>query len=341
MSRDVTIVFNARDQWSCTDVSLDLLCRNSPSDVPILAVIGGAPERLKHAWQRDHGHRVDFVWVDRFLNQAEARNIGLRQIETPLAAVIDNDTFTRPGWLEPLLACRRETQAAVVVPLLLERPRRIHCIGCDLYITTQGGKQFGHKILRFHGFPYADGCNQVRKQTDYGELHCMLVEVAPTLDLVAFDEQIIEVGEVDSGLTYQTAGLTQFVEPASVVHFVEDAPLHAQDLDLYTWRWDMQRVRDGYEYFERKWGFDISEHGNFRHFLYQRNARVGLLTRSLPTEATFKLERLMQRAVLKARNLLQLPDTAWFRLRARQLNYEAWPDMPEHDQNQVQGHPRL
>jgi len=341
MSRDVTVVFNARDQWSCTDASLDLLRQNTPDDVPILAVLGGAPDDLRDLWQRDHGGRVEFVWVDRYLNQAEARNMALRRIETPLAAVIDNDTFTRPGWLEPLLECQRETGAVCVVPTVLERPRQIHCIGCDLYITTDAGKQFGHKVLRFHGFPYADGCNQERKSTDYGELHCMLVEVGPTLELDAFDENIREVGEVDNGLVYREAGRELYVEPRSVVHFVEDAPLHARDLDFFTWRWDMQGVLDGYQHFERKWGFDITEHGNFKHFLYQRNARVGPLTRALRSEATFKLENLVSGATWKFRRLLRLPDEAWFKLRARQLRYDVWPEYPEHARNKAQGHPRL
>jgi len=53
----------------------------------------------------------------------------------------------------------------------------------------------------------------------------------------------------------------------------------------------------GYRHFESKWGFDISEHGRFRDFLFMRNARLGLFPRSIPSRATLELSKVLYQAV--------------------------------------------
>ena len=342
MGYDVTILTAPRDQFSCIDAHLQTLCAESPAEVPIIAVIGGAPEILRRHWQQRHGERVQFVWEDRFLTHGEAHNLGLRLARTSLAVTIECDTFPRAGWLDALLACQRETGAMMVVPLILERPRRIHCAGNDLYITHEGGRAFAHKTLRLLGFPYADGANLKRQRTDYGELHCQLVQVEPTLRLNAYDERVLEAGEVDSGLVWSRAGGELWFEPNAVVHFVEDAPLHAHDIRFFEFRWNLRAIRRAYDLLQDKWGIDFTEHGEFRRFLMQRNERLGLLPRWLPCEPALRTSRLLRSAAWKVRNALGLPDRLWFALRGRRLGYDAWPKYPEQERNEAaQGHPDL
>mgnify|MGYP001204867829 CR=1 FL=1 len=343
MSDQVSIVTCARDQFSCIDAHLTLLTRETAPEVPIVAVIGGAPQHLRQEWERRHGGRVRFRFEERFLSHPAAHNLGLRLVETPLAVTMETDTFPRPGWLEPLLACQRETGAMMVVPLILERPRRIHCAGNDLYITyEEDGRGFGHKTLRMMGFPYAARSNLTRRRTDYGELHCQLIQVEPTLRLAAYDERIMEVGEVDSSLTWAAAGGELWCEPRSVVHFVEDAPLRAQDVPFFLWRWDLAEIRRGYDVFQAKWGFDITEHGEFRRFLMRRHERLGFLARRLPYDSVLELGRVVRSGAWKVRHALALPDKLWFALRARDLGYDAWPTYPEQRLNEdEQGHPLL
>jgi hypothetical protein len=229
-----------------------------------------------------------------------------------------------------------------VVPLILERPRIIHCAGTDLYITHENGIAFGHKGLRLWRLPYGESSNLERSRIDYGELHCQLVEVEPALRLGVYDERLMEVGEVDSGLTWHKAGLDMWFEPDSVVHFVEDAPLHADDIRYYAWRWDMHTILEGYRYFEKKWSLDISEHGDFRLWLYKRNARLGLLPRWFPNEAVMKLSRAIYRAGWKLRRLIALPDEAMDSLRKRHFGYDEWPELEASRENHRQtGHPDL
>ena len=155
--------------------------------------------------------------------------------------------------------------------------------------------------------PYVDGANIARGQTDYGELHTMLVQVKPTLEHWAFDEKIIEATEVDAALTWRRkAGGTIWCEPSSVVHFVEDAPIRPADIRLFQWRWDMCRIKEAYGHFESKWGFDISEHGEFRHFLVIRNRKLGLLPRAFPSAYTLRLSRILYSGAWNVRLALAL-----------------------------------
>lgn len=288
----VTIIGGPRDRFSTTERWLDRLFATTPGAGDrhrVIFVAGGAPDHLRRRWQERFGDRVEFVFHDEFLNQPQVRNIGLRMATTELAVLADNDCYPRSGWLEAMVRCQHDTDAVMVTPLILERPTTIHCAGTDLYKNIRDGVEYGHKYLRFLKRPYVDGCNLERSTVDYGELHLELVKAEPTLELGAFDERIIEVGEVDSGLTWAEAGYSMWFEPAAVVHFERGGPITVDDVAFFSWRWDFDRVAEGYRVFADKWGFDISEEGIFGGFVVDYNATVGWLARRYPSSATLKL----------------------------------------------------
>ena len=324
-----TVVINARDRFSTFSRCLETLFANTPEPIRVIAVLGGAPEHLRQQWLDRFGDRVEFIFEPNFLNQAQARNIALRRTTTRVAVVMDNDVFVRPGWLEPLVRCQRETGAAMVVPVILETPTTIHTAGNDLYITYTNGKAYGHKELRFHSMAFLEGSNLRRRETDYGELHCQLVEVEPSLKLGVFDEQIREVGEVDFGLTCSKAGRAMWCEPESVVLYALHSPVEAEDAQLFAWRWDMRGILDGFQYFERKWDLDITECGGFRDFLLWYNGQLGLLPRLSPTLAAMAVDRLLsrlRRAVwVPMQKLWMAPVIALRRYKAWRIGYYTWP----------------
>lgn len=321
-----TIIVDARDRYSCTVECLDKLLANSPEAQEIIGVFGRVPKHLRAMWIDRFGDRVRFIFKEDYLNQAQARNIGLRETKTRLAVVIDNDNIVYPGWLSALITCQQETEAGMVVPLILEKPRKIHTAGNDLYITHDRGKAFGHKELRFHGMVYADNCNLRRREADYGEFHCQLVEVLPALELHVFDENILEVGECDCGLAWKQAGRKIMFEPRSVVYYKLGMTITADDIGLFCWRWDLRNVLRGYEYFERKWGINITEHGNFKNFLMNYNNQIGWLPRRFQSEWALSADRFLQRVAWRLESLSRIGNRLWFRLRAKRAGYYDWPD---------------
>ena len=92
-------------------------------------------------------------------------------------------------------------------------------------------------------------------------------------------------------------------EPQSVVHYRLGTTITADDIGLFCWRWDMRNVLGGYKYFERKWGIDITEHGNFKNFLMNYNNQVGCLPRCFRSEWALGADRILKRVVWRVKSL--------------------------------------
>lgn len=312
MTNPITIIGGPRDRLSVTERWLENLFAVTPGagdEHRVIFVSGGTPGPLRERWEQRFGDRVDFVFEESFVNQAQVRNIGLRMAETTAAIVVDNDCYPRTGWLDALQRCHEDTGAVMVSPLILETARKIHCAGTDLYKNVREGKVYGHKHLRFHRMPYDDGCLLSRSRIDYGELHLELVEVAPTLEVEAFDERIVEVGEVDSGLAWAAAGREMYFEPGAIVLFDLGGHIDENDVAFFQWRWDLDDIAEGYRVFEEKHGFDMAEEGSFHDWLLDYHATLGRLARRYPSAATVRLgveaKRVSDRAVKIPRRLQQ------------------------------------
>jgi hypothetical protein len=322
-SERLSIVVVPRDRFSTTTKCLDTLLAHTPEPHDLLVVLGGASEKHKQELLRQYEGKARFHFEPSFLNPAVARNIALKVVQTRLAVFVENDVIVRPNWLAPLLKCQQETGAAMVVPLILEDEETIHTAGNALYITQRDGVAYGSKELKFYKQLYYGNSNLKRERTDYGEMHCQLVMVEPALRLGVYDEKITEVGECDSGLTWTKAGHQLWFEPASVV--IYDLPrrvVNVEDIRLFTWRWDMRTILDGYKYFEKKWNLDIGEFGNFKHFLLLFNGKCGLLPRLLPSRATLWLDQMLVRTRRNAERTLKL----WTLFRGRLFGYYEWID---------------
>jgi hypothetical protein len=317
----VTIIVSARDRFSPTEACLDNLLEQTPQPHDLVVVLGGAPGELRRRLLEKFGARARFIFDDRFLNCAQARNIGLRTSKTSLTVCLDNDVYPRAGWLEPLLRCQSETGAGLVVPLMLEDARRIHTSGAFLFVTRKGGKSFGSKVLPFYKAEVFEGTTLERQRTGYGEMHCQLVDTRAALELGVLDERVKEGEELDSGLSWLKGGREIWVEPASVV--VYDFPVEIEDpvdLPLFIWRWDIRSIIPGYLVMHEKWGMDLTEAGYFKYFLMRVNAIVGWLPRAWPTRTALRIDRALGRAAA----LLSLPGRLWSHLTAWRAGYYDW-----------------
>lgn len=316
-----TVIVVSRDRFSTTTRCLASILASTPEELyDLVVVLGGAPKSLERSLSRRYG-RARFLFEPRFLNPAQARNLGLKAARTRLAVLMDNDVDPRAGWLEALLRCEKETGAAMVVPVVLEAGEKIHAAGNDLLVFRKDGKTFGQKTLRFYQAHHHPTINLKREPVDYGELHCQLVNVRTAVDLHVYDEHIQEVGEVDSGLTWKKAGCAMYFEPHSVVSY--NKPEHItrpEDIRFFAWRWDMRKILEGYRYFEEKWGMDISDAGNFKDFLVIYNCKLGLASRVFPNRFGVFLDAFFRKffgAPGRARKI-------WRKLKAVLWGYGEW-----------------
>jgi len=321
-----TVIVSARDRFSPTGPCLDNLFVNTPEVVDYIVVLGGAPEDFRAEMTARYGARVKLHFENRFLNCAEARNIGLRAARTKLAACLDNDVYPRVGWLAPLLKCQEDTGAGLVVPLMLENERRIHCAGNRLLVTNKEGKPFAAKVLSFYNHDVFEGTNLKREPSDYGEMHLQLVDVKAALDLGVLDERVQEGEELDGGLSWKKGGREIWFEPASVV--VYDFPLrleHPMDIPIFQWRWNIRNLIPGYRVMHEKWGIDMTETGYFKYFLMRVNGLLGVLPRVWPTKAALAIDHALGRLA----RLAEVPGRAWSHARAWGVGYYDWVEALE------------
>ncbi|MDD5304067.1 MAG: glycosyltransferase [Elusimicrobia bacterium] len=321
-----TVVVSARDRFSPTEGCLDNLLAVTPEPVDLILVLGGAPEPFRAKLQSKYASRVRFIFEDRFLNCAEARNLGLRAAKTKLAACLDNDVYPRAGWLAPLLRCQEETGAGLVVPLMLENERNIHTAGSRLFITHKGGKPFAAKVLPFYKHEVHEGTNLKREPSDYGEMHCQLVDAKAALELGVLDERVQEGEELDSGLSWKKGGRSIWFEPESIV--VYDFPLRLRDpmdIPIFKWRWNIRNLIPGYRVMHAKWGMDMTEVGDFKYFLMRVNGLLGVLPRVWPTRTALAVDDALGRLA----RLTAVPGRAWSHLRAWSVGYYDWVEALE------------
>jgi hypothetical protein len=312
-----TVCVVLRDRFSPTFRCLDDILKNTPDPYELLVVLGGAPSGLRRKLQEKYGHKARFIFEERFLNQAQYRNIALRETKTPLAVLMDNDVFVRPGWLTALIRCLRETNAGFVVPLILEEPNLIHAAGNDLLITHKDGKPYGMKVLRCAKIVYYEDSNLQRSRIPYGELHCQLLQVEPARKLEIFDERLHEQTEVDCGLLMAKGGYEMWFEPEAVVHFDLAVRItHAEDIRPFMFKWDIPAIIESMEYYKQKWGVDITEGGTWTDFSKYMNQKLGVWSRLFPCRASM--------AVDNAYHALGFPLVLWRKIKDRLVGSHRW-----------------
>ena len=226
-----------RDRISVLPTCLRVLRDQGLDALPVIAVVGGADPRWRETWKADFP-TVRFVFTDEILTPGRSRNIVIEQVNTPAVALLDADLIPYPGWLDR--CCERlrgESAAAVVVPLILEAPERVHAAGNLEYMNRREGVDHLHKELRFAGMPYGERCGLPAAAVDYGETHCLVCDVSALRAVGGFDDELAEFGDVDLGRRIRRAGREVWFEPRSVVYFQQGAPIELEDIDVFAWRW--------------------------------------------------------------------------------------------------------
>ena len=321
-----TVIIVVRDRFSTTAGCIESVLKNTPPPFDLIVVCGGAPKHVKAALQGRFGDKAKFIFEPELLNASESRNVGLRAAKTRLAALLDNDVLVRPGWLEALLRCQAETGAAMVSPLILDARDKIHTAGNDILITYRNGEAYGQKVLRYQKLTCWEGTNLKRLPTDYGELHCQLVNVETALRLEVFDEMLREVGEVDSGLSWAKGGCKMFFEPSSIVEYLIPRRItHPEDIRSFIFKWDSDEIRKGYDHFKKKWNMDITECGEWGPFNAMINNQLGMASRLFPSKLSIAIDN----SYYRLRKSLKGPGAWWKNYKAKLGGVDRWAKMPE------------
>jgi GT2 family glycosyltransferase len=257
----VTVIMTSRERYSLTAESVANVYATTEYPFDLVYVDAGSPPaigRRVRGLADTHGFRV--VHADRLLSPNHARNLGLRYATGKYVVFVDNDVDFQPGWLEALIACAEEEDAAVVGPLYLQGPMEeqiVHMAGGDMeFRGTWGEREFSqtqrHFLKRLGDVPPED---LRRQECDIIEFHCALVR-RDILDAAGWmDEGLLTTREhLDFCLRVQAVGGKIYFEPASVMTYLTPPPFALEDLSYFLVRWSDTWTRHTLTHFALKYG---------------------------------------------------------------------------------------
>lgn len=241
----VDVVVVPRDRFSMFPRCLEALYAHTETPFRVIVVAGGSDRRTEAYLRRFEAQHdnASVVLVDRLLMQGEARILGLRHVSERYCVILENDTIVHENWLPPLFECMHEEHAAVVMPLIYWYGR-IHAAGCSFAEQEEDGVLTLHHEILYTGIE--------RRQIDYPECHCVLVDREQFPDVDIFED--VEPFDVDLGLTARRLGVSVFVEPRSTVTYSALPAWEVEDIPLFRFRWDPRTWEARNRGFTKKWG---------------------------------------------------------------------------------------
>jgi GT2 family glycosyltransferase len=238
----VTIVVVPRERFSLTELSLERLYAQTPLPFKLVYVDGGSPARVKRYLEtqaRERGFQL--IRTDHYLAPNEARNLGLRSVDTRFVVFLDNDVLVSPGWLEALVRCAEDHADAWVVG-------SVYCIDAPQGEIPHrvGGNVAGRQSSEPHSMPQQGPC-------EFVEFRGMLVCTEVFQWFGALDESLLSGREhIDFCMRVREVGGSIYVEPHSVVT-VPTRPLTWSDLPYFLLRYSDEWCRRTLHRFRYKW----------------------------------------------------------------------------------------
>jgi GT2 family glycosyltransferase len=260
----VTIVVVPRERFSYSRTSLESLYANTHLPFRLIYVDGGSPAPIKRYLEMQAAEkRFQLIRTEHYLSPNQARNIGLRRVDTKYVVVLDNDVEVAPGWLPALLQCAEETNASLVGPLYcIGQPvhQVIHMAGGEARICEAEGRRRLYEKHRFCNERVSDVRLQMRREPcELVEFHCLLARAEVLQGLGPLDEALLSTREhVDLCFTVREAGGTVWFEPNAVVTYVVAPSFAWSDIPYYLLRWSDAWGQASLRHFEQKWNLDAN-----------------------------------------------------------------------------------
>jgi GT2 family glycosyltransferase len=255
---EVTIVVSPRERFSLAIASLESIVRHTRESHELIYVDGNSPRQVQAGIAEiadEHGYRV--IRTNQYLPPNHARNLALPHIRTRYVVFIDNDVFVTPGWLSALIDCAEATGAAVISPLICQGSpihEIVHCAGGRCGISTASNdNNYMFEKIRDQGKKVSER-NYRREPTGLAEFHCMLVRASVLKEIGELDENLLNTREhIDFCIEASKRGGSIWFEPASVVTYLNDAPLKLSDIHYYMLRWGDDWERRSLTHIAEKW----------------------------------------------------------------------------------------
>ncbi len=262
MEKRVTVVITQRESFSRSIESLSSVLAHSTVPYDLIYVDGGSPPSIQRQLRQvAEGHGMHLIRREHFLSPNEARRLACPHLSGEYAAFLDNDVLVSPGWLEALLGCAEETNAAVVAPLYLERvgsEERLHMFGgvCRIVESSRGRRLVVTHTQRQAHLRGSPG----RRRTEHVEMHGLLIRSSCLGTTDPFDPQIPSIPEnTDFCLRILAGGGTMWIEPQARLTVLLPESIEEMDRAFYLTRWSDAWTERGMTRFCAKWGLAAAQ----------------------------------------------------------------------------------
>lgn len=257
-----TIVISPRERFDVAVRSLESVIAYTNVPHRLLYVLAGgtrAERRRIESLCGRPGYGV--VPVPSATTPNEARNEGLRRVDTELVAFLDNDVVVSPGWLEALEGRLRADEAVAATPLLFQGDAErgeIHLAGGFISLEGEHPNRTFRDEHRLQGRHVDEVVAElVPSDCDFVEFHCCLVRTDAVRAIGGCDEGLRNTREhIDLSWALAAAGGRLVFEPAARVAYHTPRAIRARDSLYFLRRWSDGRTRASLEHFTEKWGID-------------------------------------------------------------------------------------
>lgn len=324
----VTLVVVPRERFSYAQTSLESIYAHTQRPFNLVYVDGNSPRKLRRYLEEqalEKGFKL--IRTDHYLYPNQARNLGLQAVDTKYLVFVDNDVVVSPGWLEALVTCAEETNAAVVGPLMCQHEpihAEVHFAGGQSHVWVD---KLGRRRLREKMFHQGKTVEEIRSSlartpTELAEFHCVLVRRSLFDQIGPLDEAMLNTKEhLDFCMLVREAGHTVYFEPASLVTYVPGPPQEWADVHYYMLRWSNHWTLESLHRLRDKW--NLAEDGYFKS-KYKKLGwrRYGTLIYPFTQKLTFGAgSHLLARAIAKTEHGLNRYLTHRHRASGANTNY--------------------
>ena len=179
---EVTIVCLVRHGYATSAMTVEHLYANTEVPFKLIFADIASPPSVRAYLEEQASGRANFTHLrfDEFQSRQTARLAALKLVDTRFVVLIDNNMLCEPEWLENLLRAQRETDAAIVSPLILTHGGDVH-FSAGLVVREPAQKWWQKpQVERPHQQPGVRAASNVaenqpvRIDIDFAESHCCL-----------------------------------------------------------------------------------------------------------------------------------------------------------------------
>lgn len=256
----VTLIVVANECFSNTQQSLESIYKHTNIPFKLIYVDGYSSDKVKKYLELESQNKgFHLIRTEKYVSPNQARNIGLKQVDTEYVVFINNDVLATAGWLNNLIQCAQQTDASVVSPVCLQKKldqQIVHFAGGSLEFKYKDGS-LDLFDKRFFSQNYLNQVQSLilREPTQIIDFNCVLVRTSIFQKIGNLDEKLMSITEeIDFCLSVFAVGEHIYLEPQSIVNYVRVIDLKLSDLPYYFLRWNYVWNHKSINHFQEKWG---------------------------------------------------------------------------------------